>query len=92
ALRAYLEELVQYANLYRGFATSLGIVLQIGTAGCISTSEQGAKLLGSAQNAGSVRSDISFADLVCVATAISLATEQDSSPRAHIARLVDIFM
>lgn len=92
ALRAYLEELVQYTNVYRGFAASLGMVLQIGTPGCLATSEEGARLLRAAQEAGAVRPDISFADLVCVATAISLATEQDVSPQAHIARLVGIFM
>lgn len=92
ALRAYLEELVRYTNLYHGFAASLGMVLQIGTDGCHATSEEGTRLLDKAQNAGAVRSDISFEDIVCVATAISLATEQDTSPQAHIARLVDVFM
>lgn len=92
ALRAYLEELVQYTNVYRGFAAFLGMVLQIGTPGCLATSEEGARLLHSAQEAHAVRPDISFNDLVCVATAISLATEQDVSPQTHIARLVGIFM
>lgn len=92
ALRAYLEELIQYTNVYRGFAASLGMVLQIGTAGCIATSKEGLRLLDNAQNSGAVRSDISFTDIVCVATAISLATERDSSPQAHIVRLVDVFM
>ena len=92
ALRAYLEELVQYTNVYRGFAASLGTVLQIGTAGCLATSEEGARLLHTAQKAGAVRPDISFNDIVCVATAISLATEHDISPQAHIAHLVSVFM
>lgn len=92
ALRAYLEELVKYTNIYRGFSASLGVVLRIGTAGCVATSEAGARLLAHAQNSGAVRSDISFADIVCVVTAISLATERDNSPQARIARLVDVFM
>jgi AcrR family transcriptional regulator len=92
ALRAYLEELVRYTNIYRGFAASLGTVLKIGTPGCLATSEEGARLLHAAQEAGAVRPDISFNDIVCVATAISLATEQDSSPQAHIAHLVGVFM
>lgn len=92
ALRAYLEELVKYTNVYRGFSASLGVILQIGTPGCVATSEAGERLLANAQNSGAVRSDISFADIVCVVTAISLATEQDRSPRAHISRLVDVFM
>lgn len=92
ALRAYLEELVQYTNVYRGFAASLGTVLQIGTPGCVATSEEGARLLHAAQEAGAIRPDISFNDIVCVATAISLAAEQASAPQAHIAHLVDVFM
>ncbi|MFZ2870951.1 TetR/AcrR family transcriptional regulator [Zavarzinia sp.] len=92
ALRAYLEELVEYANVYRGFAASLGTVLQIGTPGCLATSKEGARLLHTAQEAGAIRPDIRFDDIVCIATAISLATEQDSSPKAHIAHLVAIFM
>jgi len=92
ALRAYLVELVQYTNVYRGFAASLGTVLQIGTPGCLATSEEGARLLYAAQEAGAIRTDISFSDIVCIATAISLATEQDSSPEAHIVRLVGVFM
>ncbi|MBS7702782.1 TetR/AcrR family transcriptional regulator [Chelatococcus asaccharovorans] len=92
ALRAYLEELVQYTNIYRGFSASLGTVLQIGTPGCVATSEEGARLLHAAQEAKAVRPDISFKDIVCVVTAISLATEQDSSPQARIAHLVAIFM
>lgn len=92
ALRAYLEELVQYSSLYRGFAASLGTVLQIGTPGCLATTQEGIRLLDRAQKAGAVRPDISFNDLVCVATAISLATEQESAPQAHIAHLVGVFM
>lgn len=92
ALRAYLEELVQYLNLYRGFAASLGTVLQIGTPGCLATRETGIRLLDSAQKTGAVRSDIRYDDIVCIATAISLATEQESAPQAHIVRLVNIFM
>lgn len=92
ALRAYLEDLIRYTNLYRGFAASLGMVLQIGTPGCRATSEEGARLLNNAQTAGVVRPDISFDDLVCIATAISLVTERDTSPQARIAHLVGVFM
>lgn len=92
ALRVYLEELVQHTNVYRGLAASLGTVLQVGTPGCIATSEEGLRLLRLAQNAGVVRSDISFDDIVCVATAISLATEQHAASQVRIAHLVDVFM
>lgn len=92
AFRTYLEELVQHTNVYRGFAASLGTVLQVGTPGCRATSEEGIRLLHRGQDAGVIRSDISFKDVVCVATAISLATEEDISSTTHIAHLVDIFM
>lgn len=92
ALRAYMEELVQQTNVYRGLAASLGTVLEIGTPGCVATTTEGSRLLANAQDAGAVRPDISFGDLVCVATAISLATEKESSPQPQIAHLVGVFM
>lgn len=92
ALRVYLEELVQHSNVYRGLAASLGTVLQVGTPGCVATSEEGIRLLHRAQKAGVVRSDINFDDMVCVATAISLATEQHDSSKTRIAHLVSVFM
>lgn len=92
AFRAYLEELVQTTNVYRGLAASLGTVLQVGTPGCRACTEEGTRLLASAQKAGAVRPDISFDDIVCVATAISLATEKTASPQARIAHLVGVFI
>ena len=92
AIRVYLEGLVQHSNVYRGLAASLGTVLAVGTPGCVATSKEGARLLDRAQKAGVVRPDISFDDLVCVAMAISLATEKRESPKAHIAHLVGVFL
>lgn len=92
ALRAYLEDLVVHTNVYRGFAASLGTVLQTGTAGCHATSQEGKRLLARAQKAGAIRQDVSFDDLVCVATATSLAVEKDGSPRPRIAHLIGMFI
>lgn len=92
ALRTYLEELVAQTNLYRGLAATLGTVLQIGTPGCVATSAEGTRLLRRAQGEGVVRPDLGFDDLVCVATAISLATERESAPQARIAHLADLFL
>lgn len=92
ALRRYLEQLVEHTNVYRGLATSLGTVLQAGTPGCIATSAEGHRLLTNGQAAGVVRADIGFEDIVCVATAIAMATEREPSPKAHIARLTDVFL
>ncbi|QDL90838.1 TetR/AcrR family transcriptional regulator [Paroceanicella profunda] len=90
-LRAYLEELVRHTTVYRGFAASLGIVLKTGTPGCVATSQVGQQLLQTAQSTGQVRVDITFADLVCVATAVSLAVEQDGIPQSGVAHLVGLF-
>ena len=90
-LRAYLEELVRHTTVYRGFAASLGIVLKTGTPGCLATSRAGRALLRSAQEAGRVRADVTFEDMVCVATAISLAVEQDAAAASRIAHLADVF-
>lgn len=91
ALRAYLEDLVRDTKLYRGLAASLGTVLHVGTPGCVATSAEGERLLEHAQAAGVLRPDITFADIVCIATAISLASDRDAAPEARIAHLVDVF-
>lgn len=91
ALRTYLEELVRHTVVYRGFATSLGIVLKTGTAGCLATTAVGQRLLQAAQQAGRVRADLGFDDLVCVATAISLTVEQGGGAPSRIAHLVSVF-
>lgn len=90
-VRAYLEQLVRYTTVYRGFAASLGIVLKTGTPGCLATSRVGRWLLQSAQDAGQIRADITFDDLVCVATAISLTLEQEGASQSRIAHLVSVF-
>lgn len=92
AIRAYLEELVRHTNVYRGLAASLGTVLETGTPGCLATTKEGTRLLRRAQAASVVRSDITFNDIVCIAVAISLATEKASSQHAQIAHLVDVFV
>lgn len=92
AIRAYLEELVMHSNAYRGLAASLGTVLQSGTPGCQATSEEGRRLLRRAQKAGVARRDVTFDDLVCVATAASLAAEQDGLSRPRIAHLIGLFL
>lgn len=91
ALRAYLEELVHHTTVYRGFAASLGIVLKTGTPGCTATTSVGRFLLQTAQDAGKIRPDITFDDLVCVAMAISLTVEQDRTSQARVANLVKVF-
>lgn len=92
AMRAYLEELIRQTNIYRGLATSLETVLQIGTPGCLATTEEGMRLLDRAQQAGAVSCKVGFDDLICVATAISLATEREGPACTRIAHLVDIFI
>lgn len=92
AIRAYLEELVRHTNVYRGLATSLGTVLETGTPGCVACTEEGTRLLKRAQIARVVRADITFDDIVCIAVAISLATEKERSQRTHIAHLVGVFI
>lgn len=92
SVRAYLEQLVLHTNVYRGIAASLGTVLQTDTPGCHATSEEGRRLVRRAQKAGVIRRDVTFEDLVCVATAISLASEQSASSKSRVAHLVDVFL
>ncbi|MDO3412403.1 helix-turn-helix domain-containing protein [Saccharibacillus sp. CPCC 101409] len=92
AVRAYLEELALLTSVYRGLAASLGTVLQVGTPGCHATSEEGMRLLDHAQKIGVIRSDINFEDVIYIVTAISLAVEQEDSPKSRIAHLVGLFL
>lgn len=93
ALRAYLEDLVADTNLYRDLAASLGTVLQKGgTPGCDAMTEEGQRLLRHARDAGTIRRDVGFDDLVYVATAISLAAEQDASSKSRTPHLIDLFL
>lgn len=91
SLRRFLEDLVRYATVYRGLAASLGVVLNNGTPGCHATSEEGRRLLLRAQRARAVRRDVSFDDLVCIATAASLAA-LGTPTRRRVAHLVALFV
>ncbi|TBU77336.1 TetR/AcrR family transcriptional regulator [Phytopseudomonas daroniae] len=93
AVRAYLEDLVTDTNIYRNLAASLGTVLQkSGTPGCHAMTEEGQRLLRRAQEAGTIRQDVGFDDLVYVATAISLAAGQDESSKSRTPHLIDLFL
>ncbi|MFA1239013.1 TetR/AcrR family transcriptional regulator [Serratia odorifera] len=92
ALRAYLEGLVINTTRYRGLALSLDTVLQSGTPGCDATTEEGQRLLHCGQQAGIIRPDVTFDDLVFVVTASSLAAEQDEALAARVSHLVDLFL
>ena len=91
SVRAYLEELVTQTNVFRGLEASLGTVLQGDTPGCHATSEEGRRLVHRAHKAGVIRRDVSFDDLVCVATAISLASTV-GPPKSRIKHLVSVFL
>jgi AcrR family transcriptional regulator len=90
ALRAFLEELVLHTSIYRSLAASLGTVLQCGTPGCNAITEEGKRLLSRGQKAAAIRDNITFDDLICVVTAISIAVEQDASSQERVIHLVDL--
>ncbi|MEX3859396.1 TetR/AcrR family transcriptional regulator [Paraburkholderia sp. BR10923] len=92
SIRAFVKELVNHASHYRGLAALLGTVLQEDTPGCHAGREEGRRLLQRAQKSGAVRKDVSFDDLVCMVTAISLAIEQGGSSKSRVAHLVDLFL
>jgi AcrR family transcriptional regulator len=91
SVRAYLVELVSQMNVFRGLEASIGTVLRGNTPGCNATSEEGRRLVLRAQRARALRRDVSFDDLVFVATAVSLACADDPS-KARIAHLVGVFL
>lgn len=92
ALRAYLEELARQTSTYRSLAASLGTVIQCGTPGCNAITEEGQRLLQRGQEAGAIRPDVTYADLICVVTAISIAIENDPESTARIGHRVDLFL
>lgn len=92
SVRVYLEDLVTQTNVFAGLEASLGTVLRGDTPGCNATSEEGQRLMHRAQKAGVIRKDLTFDDLVCVATAISLASANGKSSKARIKHLVDVFL
>ncbi|WP_075256588.1 TetR/AcrR family transcriptional regulator [Herbaspirillum camelliae] len=92
SVRAFVSDLVAHACHYRGLAAALGAVLKSGTPGCHASGEEVRRLLERAQNAGAVRKDVSFEDLVCMVVAISLSVEQGSTTKPRIAHLTDLFL
>ena len=92
AMRRFLEELAKSTSVYQSLAASLGTVIQHGTPGCLAITAEGQRLLQRAQDAGIVRADASFDDIICVVSAIAIAAEKDSAPMLRIAHLVDLLL
>ena len=92
SLAIFLEQLVRQSGRYSGLAASWGMVLQSGSPGCHATTEAGKELLARAQADGDIRRDARFDDVVCMATAISLAVSQDPSDVRRSHRLVAMFV
>ncbi len=92
AIRQFLEELALNTSVYRSLAVSLGTVIQHGTPGCNAITAEGQRLLRRTQEAGIVREDASFDDIICVVSAISIALENDSAPASRVAHLVDLLL
>lgn len=92
ALRAYLEDIVHHSTLYRGLANSLGLVLATHSPGCQACTAEGQRLLASAQTQGLARADISFDDMICMATAMALAAAETAATPDRAARLVTMFL
>ena len=92
AMRQFLEDLAMNTSVYQSLAASLGTVIQHGTPGCTAITAEGQRLLRRTQEAGSIREDASFDDIICVVSAISIAVEKDSAPVSRIAHLVDLLL
>ena len=91
AIRAYLEELARNTSTYQSLAASIGTVIQCGTPGCNAITAEGHRLLQRGKDAGAIRSDITYEDLIYVVTAISIAIEKDPSA-SRIGHLVDLLL
>jgi len=92
AIQRFLEDLAINTSVYQSLAATLGTVIQHGTPGCVAITAEGERLLGRAQDAGIIRGDASFDDIICVVSAISIAVEKDEAPMPHVAHLVDLLL
>jgi AcrR family transcriptional regulator len=92
AMRQFLEDLAMNTSVYQSLAASLGTVIQHGTPGCNAITAEGQRLLQRAQEAGIVRGDVSFDDIICVVSGIAIAVEKDSAPASRVAHLVDLLL
>ncbi|MCT8004036.1 hypothetical protein NZL82_19405 [Sphingomonas sanguinis] len=92
ALRQFLNELARNTSVYQSLAASLGTVSQHGSPSCTAITAEGQRLLLHAQDAGILRRDAGFDDIVCVGSAIAIAVEQDSASANPIAHLVDLLL
>ena len=92
AMRAYLEELSMNTSTYHRLAASLGMVIECGTPGCNAITAEGNRLLRRAQEAGMIRRDVTFADLICLVSAISIALDKEGPTKMRVAHLVDLFL
>lgn len=92
AIRLFLEDLAMNTSVYQSLAASLGTVIQHGTPGCVAITDEGQRLLRRTQEAGIIRGDASFDDIICVVTAISIAVEKDEARMSRVAHLVDLLL
>lgn len=92
AVRAYLEDLAINTSIYQSLAASIGTVIQCGTPGCNAIAAEGRRLLQRGQDAGTIRRDVTYEDLMYVLTAISIAIDNDRSSKSRIDHLVDVFL
>lgn len=92
ALRQFLKELTRNTSVYQSLAASLGTVSQHGSPSRTAITAEGQRLLLHAQDAGILRRDAGFDDIVCVGSAIAIAVEQDSASANRIAHLVDLLL
>lgn len=88
-LADYIEQLTLSAGLYQGLAASFGVVLRSGTPGCNATTQEGERLVALAKKKRVIKRDILLSDIVCIATAVALASPGDT---ARIRRLVAMFV
>lgn len=92
AMRRFLEDLAMNTSVYQSLAASLGTVIQHGTPGCMAITAEGQRLLQRAQEAGVIRGDAGFDDIICVVSAIAIAVENDGAPAPRVAHLVDLLL
>ncbi|WP_229834609.1 TetR/AcrR family transcriptional regulator [Streptomyces xantholiticus] len=94
ALVEWLRALIAHAGEYRGLARALMSASHDESSALSACSvplrDAGERLLGRAQESGSVRADVSIGDLMQLTNAIALAAEQDPADTALADRLLTL--
>jgi len=88
----YVERVVEHTNHCQGLAAAYGVIIQGDTPGCQEATAQGEQLLELAQREGEIRKDVTFDEVLVLATGLAIAVAQGPADAKRTARFVQILV